>query len=111
MKNVSEKKTKLKPEAIWKLAETAAELKAISANIPVMSLPCGFAWVTIFGKSSFLTWCKSHKYATTDIKKGYVVKWVAEYNQNYTLKSIYANEFAATLRKHGINAIAFSSLD
>jgi len=71
---------------------------------------CGFAWVTIFGNTSFVKWLKANHIARKNSGRGVTV-WVSAYNQSVTRKEAFAKAFAAVLKEAGVDAYADSRMD
>ena len=79
--------------------------------------PCGFAWVVTHehGNGKFVKYLKSISDGLTVGSKyyygGYYVKWVREFGQSIEKKEVYADDYAAVLKDHGIKAYSGSGLD
>lgn len=72
--------------------------------------PCGFAWVTVPGNTSFGRWAKKHGLMTKAYPKG-LMHWVRVGQQSIQIKEAYARAFATILNEHGIPATWNSRLD
>jgi hypothetical protein len=76
--------------------------------------PCGFAWVNIKpARGKLVSELKKRKLGSTDLYSGGYTIWnpSGHYTQNMFSKLDGAEAFAAVLRKHGINAAAYSRMD
>lgn len=88
----------------------AEKLNTIAAHTG----PCGFAWVSVVGNSSFLKWLKSqpNSQISKDLEYGgNIIYWVGEYNQCMMWKQLYAEALAKHLRAAGLQAKARSRMD
>lgn len=89
-------------------------------SVATQSGPCGFAWVSLLGRSQLLTWLKTSQEAKSlgyRVNKeydepGHCVFWVGQYNQCMMWKQLYASHFAAYVSDRlGVKAVMRSRMD
>ena len=120
-------------ERLWSAAHSAGLAAALAATPPAMVVqrrsdpmddtspiekewivpdgPCGFAWITVPGNSSFARWRKKVGTADRDYYGGCCIKNVHEFNQSLIRKTAYAIAFARVLQDAGIPAHAHDRID
>jgi len=73
---------------------------------------CGFAWVNIKpARGGFVKYLKAQGIGRLDSYQGGWTIWVGDYGQSMERKHAYAAGFVQVLKRHGINAGAYSRMD
>lgn len=101
---------------IFKLADEEGNLAAFEQHGEnLMIYPCGFAWIDLPKKSSFVAWLKTtdhgKKLIPSFTRKKYMEMWIHKFNQSMLHKQAYAERFVEVLREYGIEAIVNSKID
>lgn len=64
--------------------------------------PCGFAWISFKGNTSFGRWAKKQGLSRKSYPSGFCI-WISDYGQSMYMKDAHASAMAEVLREAGVD--------